>query len=83
MSELKVELVAADTFVAKSRELAADDLAGFGDVVTAGADVGRDGAAVEVLLGVGADGVSEAALLADLAEEPGRDGATEGRVDHS
>ena len=66
---------------AQRGELAADDLAGLGDVVLAGADVDGDHAAVDVLLGVGADRVGEAALLADLAEQPRGGRAAEDRVE--
>ena len=77
-----LELLAPDAFARERRHLARDDLARFGDVVLARADVRGDRAAVEVLLRVRADGVGEAALLADLAEEPRRDRAAEGGVDH-
>src|SRR5690349_20805046 len=62
-------------------ELAADDLASLLDVVTAGPDVDSDQPAVDVLLGVGADGVGEPSLLADLAEEAGRGGTAEDRIE--
>ena len=64
------ELVVGDAVGVDRGELAADDLAGLLDVVPAGADVDADQPAVDVLLCVGADGVGEALLLADLAEEP-------------
>ena len=49
----------------------------------AGADVHRDHAAVDVLLGVGADRVGEPALLADLAEQARGGRAAEDRVEHA
>ena len=76
-----LELVVGDALVAEPRELAADDLAGLGDVLGAGADVHRDDAAVDELLRVGADRVGEPALLADLAEEPRGHRAAEDRVE--
>ena len=66
---------------AQQLELGADDRAGLLDVVLAGADVGGDQPGVDVLLGVGADRVGEAALLADLAEEARGGRAAEDRVE--
>ena len=77
----RAELLAGDRLGAQALELGADDRAGLLDVVLAGADVGGDQAGVRVLLVVGADRVGEAALLADLAEEPRGGRAAEDRVE--
>src|SRR3954454_8540140 len=76
-----VQLGLGDPVGVDRGKLTADDPAGLLDVVLAGADIQADQPTVRVLLRVGADGVGKAPLLPHLAEEPGRSGTAEDRVE--
>ena len=76
-----LQLLGADPLVPQASELAPDDLAGLADVFLPGPDVHGDHAPLGVLLEVGADRVCQAALLANLPEQPRGGRAAEDRVE--
>src|SRR5205823_3610388 len=75
------ELLVAHPLAADAVELGADHLEGAGDVVLTRADVDPHLARVRVLARPRVDRVREAALLADLLEEPRGSGAADDRIE--